>query len=75
MTGELVNDIAVGCDLGGLTAWAFMQSGLVRIWSWVMEHSGSLTEKDDIVTQKEKAEVSEEGVGPATTTVKPVNSG
>jgi hypothetical protein len=67
VSGEIVEDIAVSCDFGGLRVWAFMQSGLVRMWNLFRRVSGPedrwIVETDGIVRRKEKAD-NYEGVSP-----------
>jgi hypothetical protein len=56
--GQTVEDIAVSCDFGGLRVWAFMQNGLVRMWTLFRMVGGKeekwVISKDGIVRNNEE---------------------
>jgi hypothetical protein len=57
-SGQTVIDLAVSCDFGGLRVWAFMQNGLVRMWTLFRMVGGKeekwVISKDGIVRNNEE---------------------
>ena len=70
-SGQTVEDIAVSCDFGGLRVWAFMQIGLVRMWTLFRLVNGQeerwVIDEDGVVRNGEETGADNEGVGPTMT--------